>query len=135
MVLPDCKTDEFYNEKYLKGGDADFVSGFDFCINDAIATIFDNLEDSDEEISFVGIHTDLGDFLSGNPDIFNALKRQFARSLQNERNELIMSILESKEDDEFEKRKKKVDKTGKTNIVIEQREETGDFIAEVLDGE
>ena len=30
--IPDCRTDEYYNEKYLEGLEKTFIEGFDFCV-------------------------------------------------------------------------------------------------------
>ena len=40
--IPDCRTDEAYNEKLLKGSDKSFVGGFDWCTEEAVDSFFDN---------------------------------------------------------------------------------------------
>lgn len=40
--IPDCRTDEAYNEKLLKGSDKSFVCGFDYCTVEAVDSFFDN---------------------------------------------------------------------------------------------
>lgn len=42
--IPDCRTDEVYNEKFLKGNDKEYVAGFDYCVEMAVDNFFDNLD-------------------------------------------------------------------------------------------
>lgn len=42
--IPDCRTDEYYNERYLGGDDRSFVHGFDWCVERAVDNFFDNLD-------------------------------------------------------------------------------------------
>ena len=32
MKYPDCRTDEYYNEKFLDAEDANIIRGFDWCV-------------------------------------------------------------------------------------------------------
>ena len=36
MRVPDCRTDEYYNEKYLEGSNKDFVRGYDWAVEQAL---------------------------------------------------------------------------------------------------
>ena len=40
--IPDCRTDEHYNQKFLTGADKKFVRGFDWCVEMAVDNFFDN---------------------------------------------------------------------------------------------
>ena len=40
--IPDCRTDENYNEKFLNEKDKEFVRGFDWCVEMAVDNFFDN---------------------------------------------------------------------------------------------
>ena len=42
--IPDCRTDEFYNDKNLNEKDKEFVRGYDWCTECAADTFFDNLD-------------------------------------------------------------------------------------------
>lgn len=41
--IPDCREDEVYNEKYLEGRDKQFVDGYDWCLECAVDSFWDNL--------------------------------------------------------------------------------------------
>lgn len=55
-----CRSDENYNQKYLRQRDADYVAGFDWCVAMATDNFFDNLEIDD----LVGDFTYFGHFLN-----------------------------------------------------------------------
>ena len=40
--IPNCRTDENYNQKFLTGADKEFVRGFDWCVETAVDNFFDN---------------------------------------------------------------------------------------------
>ena len=42
--IPDCRSDEVYNQKKLKGADRDFVNGYDWCAEEVVDNFFNNLE-------------------------------------------------------------------------------------------
>lgn len=44
MIMPDCRTDANYNQRYLKEEDAQFVRGYDWCAETVVDNFFDNLE-------------------------------------------------------------------------------------------
>jgi len=41
--IPDCREDEVYNEKYLVDRDKQFVDGYDWCLECAVDSFWDNL--------------------------------------------------------------------------------------------
>ena len=45
MRFPDVRTDENYNTKYLDEKDKEFISGFDYCIDVAVDSFFNNIDD------------------------------------------------------------------------------------------
>lgn len=57
--IPDCRTDEHYNQKFLRQRDSDYVAGFDWCVEMATDNFFDNIAMDDE----IGENTYLGHFL------------------------------------------------------------------------
>ena len=90
--IPDCRTDEFYNEKMLQGADKEFISGFDQAVSsmdnafDNIDAICDLVEEMPEELSPKDIRISAGLF------------REFLKNwMEIERNENIVSILDEKE--------------------------------------
>lgn len=40
--IPDGRTDENYNQKYLNDKDTEFLRGFDWCVETAVDNFFDN---------------------------------------------------------------------------------------------
>lgn len=50
--IPDCRSDENYNENNLKSEDKHFIHGFDWCVEMVIDNFFENLE-GDELDSFL----------------------------------------------------------------------------------
>ena len=46
MLFPDCRVDDTYNEDFLNGKDHEFVRGFDWCTEMAVDNFFDNLQAS-----------------------------------------------------------------------------------------
>lgn len=53
--IPDCRTDEYYNEKFLNKPDKDFIRGFDWCVEMAVDNFFDNeMFDLTQSDSYLG---------------------------------------------------------------------------------
>lgn len=46
--IPDCRSDETYNEKYLIGSDDSFVAGFDWCTESGIKKFAENIDIYDD---------------------------------------------------------------------------------------
>ena len=42
--IPDCRTDENYNAEKLSNDDKQFVNGYDYCVEMAADSFFDNLD-------------------------------------------------------------------------------------------
>ena len=42
--FPDCRSDEYYNQKYLVGDDKEFIRGFDWCVEMEVDSFFDNFD-------------------------------------------------------------------------------------------
>ena len=42
--IPDCRSDEYYNQKYLVGDDKEFIRGFDWCVEMEVDSFFDNFD-------------------------------------------------------------------------------------------
>ena len=40
--IPDCRTDEIYNQKFLTGSDKQFVRGFNWCVEAAVENFFNS---------------------------------------------------------------------------------------------
>ena len=42
--IPDCRTDEYYNEKYLNAEDKEFIAGYDYAVEAIVSLIEHNVE-------------------------------------------------------------------------------------------
>lgn len=99
-MIPDCRTDEDYNEKYLNDADKEFIKGFDYAV-EHILNLFDGNEDT---------YSDLADLLDSNKALVNVDKKKIVRDaaehwMEMERDEIITSMIERMDDDEYEKNK------------------------------
>ena len=53
--IPDCRTDDTYNERYLNKMDREFVRGYDWCVETAVDSFFDNdMDELQDEFSYLG---------------------------------------------------------------------------------
>ena len=103
MIIPDCRTDEIYNQKYLKADDARFIQGFDFAVQEMLS-LFDNL----------GAYPDVEELLDDKKAILKEGKAELMRDALDEwvemsRDEMITSMLDGYGEDEFQKIKEAVD--------------------------
>lgn len=46
--IPDCRRDEFYNQKFLSGDNKEFIRGFDWCVEEAVDNFFSDNYDYDD---------------------------------------------------------------------------------------
>lgn len=99
--FPDCRTDEYYNEKYLNEKDKEFVNGFDWCVEQVVCA-FENI---DEYTLRDEIDVRPSDIVK----VAEAMKPWFERWLESDRNELITSMLDDMSEEEYEQIKSKVD--------------------------
>ena len=106
MYVPNARTDEVYNEKYLAEKDKDVIAGYDEATK-TIDSFFDNLEVYDFEVDEEDI--DLGRFLDNHEEIKEALKNNLLEHLESGRNTLVVEMIDHMDDGEYEKIKAKVD--------------------------
>ena len=86
--IPDCRTEETYNEKKLKGWRESAIKGFDIAAEE-IDCLFDNLE----------VYPDVEEILDPDKAIVNKDKAQIVREavadwLEMKRNEMITAFLD-----------------------------------------
>lgn len=109
--IPDCRTDETYNEKHLNEKNKEFVRGFDWCAEEAVDMLFDNLDCIENEDLVAFLERDLPDgpegeyewrsTFSGDTEkreiltFGDYLRSQIIDWIEMERNELITSMLDS----------------------------------------
>ena len=91
--IPDCRTDKAYNERYLKDDDAEFVRGYDWCAEKAVASAFDNLD---------AWEPDLDVRPSDIKKVAEALKPFLLGWIEMNRNELITSMIDNMSAEEYQ---------------------------------
>ena len=118
--IPDCRRDEYYNQKYLNEKDAEFVRGFDWCAEMAMDNFFNNIEDFFERDSFI-MHMLLQEIpevdhekyewynsFSENPTEIREVKTYLDKLraylidwVEGERDQLITSMIDGMDEDEY----------------------------------
>lgn len=96
-LIPDCRTDDNYNEKYLCEEDKMFVRGYDWVAENVISCFFDN----------ISIYPDAEQLLEDNVGIIaenkaDTLKAALLNWIEGQRDELITSMLDGYSEEEYE---------------------------------
>lgn len=134
--IPDCRTDENYNEKYLNEDDKCEVRGFDWCAEMAADTFFDNLPFDDDSYLMHVLNEELpedmreeydveSDFVDGAPEhrivrtYADLLRKELLVYMECERNELITSMIDGMPDEDYTANKERVN-NGRTAEEIRQ---------------
>lgn len=128
--IPDCRNDEYYNQKYLNEKDGEFVRGFDWCAEKAVDVFFDNLEAyfatdaylmhmlNEEMPKEMHDEYDWQDSFDGTGEkrivrtYLDALRAHLIDWMESSRDELITSMIDSMEEDEYKSIKDKIDGSG-----------------------
>lgn len=89
--IPDCRTDEVYNEKQLNEKNKEFIAGFDWAVAEA-KNLFDNLV----------VYPEVENILSDNVAVVcegkaEAVAEALDNWLEMSRNELITSMIDGQE--------------------------------------
>lgn len=118
MLLPDCRNDETYNERFLEDRDEQYVSGFDTAVDSIITLFADNLDVYENELTELcpegytpeydecfAKRKDLYNIVVENKEILCAIIKDW---LESERNEIITSCIDSMEDEVYDKIKEEV---------------------------
>lgn len=105
--IPDCRNDDDYNEKYLNHDDKEYIRGYDYAVEDSLDCFFDNIGDYDFDVDDEDI--DLGKILSNHESILNKLKEVLKEHFESERDEMITSMIDNMDDDEYSKIRTEVD--------------------------
>lgn len=129
--IPNCREDEDYNEKYLNAMDKEFVRGFDYCLEMAVCNFFDNNFDGCDT-SYIGtiLQQNLPEHMRDRYEIEHKfgvtdeykrievvetktyadwLKSEIIQWVEAHRNDLIVSMLEDMDDDEYDQIKEQID--------------------------
>lgn len=101
--IPDCRTDENYNEKYLNAKNKEFLAGYD-CAVEQITTLFSNLD----------AYPDLEELLDDHKAVIKDGKADIAQEaieewMESQRDELITSMIDNMSEKEYGAIKEKVD--------------------------
>lgn len=140
--IPDCREDEYYNEKYLQGADADFVAGYDYAtmvgVNPIFANceIFDNYADEEEntdaednidyrELSKDITPNNLFKVFRARKDLAEHLQECINNYIEIERDKMVMSMIDRM--DNLEDTKAVIDASHKKNAVLLLRDSIGSY--------
>lgn len=128
--IPDCRNDENYNEKYLNNFDKEFVRGYDWCVEMSVDNFFDNLdiyfgddshimhllneelpENMREEYEIERTFADENDRVEKRDvkTYVDLLRSKILDYIENERDELITSMIDNMDEQEYAEIKAKVD--------------------------
>jgi len=135
-IIPNCRTDEDYNQKNLNDKDAEFIAGYDWNRIFAVENFFDNIDEynieamepeSEEESALL-------DYLEEHPEAAEAMKNVLVENIKEamlhhiemERDELITSMIDNMDDDEWAKIKEETDEGKRTNCLAEYQFEKED---------
>ncbi len=130
--IPNVRTDENYNQKFLNERDRDFLHGFDWATEMAVDNFFDNdmfdLMDADSYIGHIlneKLPEELRDqytmefAFNGREDeernvetYADLIRMKLLEWIEMERNELVTSTLDGYDEDEYEKLKAEAEKAG-----------------------
>lgn len=126
--IPDCRRDEYYNQKYLNEKDSEFVRGFDWCSENAMDVFFDNIEDffgvdsyimhilkeeipEDEHDEYIQINSfDEHEEKRTVKTYLDAIRAHLIDWVESNRDELITSMIDGMDEDEYKAIKEKVDR-------------------------
>ena len=102
--IPDCRTDENYNDKYLNSTDKEFVAGYDYAVEQVL-----NLIDYNSDVD-----DDLENLLDTNIAVVNVDKKAIIHKavkhwMESERDMLVTSMIDNMAEDEYEQIKTTVD--------------------------
>lgn len=128
--IPECREDEYYNQKYLTGNDKEFVRGYDWCVEQAVDNFFDNFDCCDSDYLEVYLSKEVPEDMryeyqmentfpypgeEGKPEdrkvetYLDLIRYELLCWIEHRRDDLIVSMIESMSDEEYEKIKSKVD--------------------------
>lgn len=109
-MMWDCRTDDYYNQKYLKKDDANFINGFDYAVS-AFENILYNLIDDVCEGDIFDLTDDygfnVGLYLEKHEDIVKKIKEAVNFLFESDRDTAITSFIDCYEN--FDERKADID--------------------------
>lgn len=148
--IPNCREDENYNQKYLTGDDKEFVRGYDWCTEKVVDNFFDNFDSVDSDYLATYLEREVPDYMQveyqmedsfPHPGYEAGLESRRVKTyldyiryklllwVENSRDELITSMIDSMSDEEYEKAKGRADEGTVTRV--EETEEHGNDLRPV----
>lgn len=115
--IPDCRTDENYNEKYLNDKDAEFVAGMDWCRIMAVDNFFDNLDIYTQDFEDDENEFNLLEYLEENEDVRQNLRDCLFHYIEMQRDELITSMIDNMGEEEWAELRQQVDAGKRQNCI------------------
>lgn len=108
--IPDCRTDEYCNQKFLNERDKDFIKGYDWAVQQILGLFCDNLD----------VYPELMELFDDNKAIIKPDKTKIAKDAiehwaEMERNEIVAGMLYSYDEEEYNKIREKVLNEEKSN--------------------
>lgn len=126
-IIPDCRSDEYYNQKYLHDCDKEFVRGYDWCTEEVVDNFFNNLEVYFEEDSFIMhmLNEEIPEYEHEEYDAeytfnnredehrivktyWDKIRSKMLEWIESERDELITSMIDAM-GDEYDRMKEQID--------------------------
>lgn len=124
--IPDCRNDENYNEKYLNEKDAEFVKGYDWCAEEVADNFFNNINvyfEDDSHLMHI-LNEEMPESMQYEEDVeyrfgqreketrkvktyLDMLRSKLQDWIESERDELIVSMIDNMDDEEYKKNKRK----------------------------
>ena len=146
--IPNCREDEYYNQKYLTGEDKEFIRGYDWCTEMVVDNFFDNFFDVDNDFIRHYLSQKVPDYLKKEYDMIfsfhpyaengeehretrkietyeDILRYKMLEWIERRRDEMITSMIDDMCDEEFKKVKSEVDILKATLSGIEPLSEGG----------
>lgn len=106
--IPDCRTDDTYNQKYLTQDRKIYIAGYDTAVEEA-GTFFENIDCYIDEFDVDSTDINLAYFLEHHEDVREKLTECLADWLEMHRNEIITSLIDDMSSEEFDRIKAEVD--------------------------
>lgn len=122
--IPDCRKDETYNQKYLNEKNKREIKGYDWCAEEVVDTFFDNLDTYIDEDLLKILESELPEEDReeyewvreyGEPEkrtvrtLADLIRSKIQEFIENERDELIVSMIDCMDDTEYDRIKEQVD--------------------------
>lgn len=124
--IPDCRTNNAYNQKYLNEKCNAEITGYDWCAEEVVDTFFDNLDTYIDEDLLKVLESELPEenreeyewsssFGNTEPEkrtvrtLADLIRSKIQEYIESERDELIVSMIDDMDEAEYDRIKEQVD--------------------------